>query len=82
MSGDAMDSTWVFVMWTVYEKPKDFPEHFIARRWEVRRSGPTPTPDVIVCDGIDELRWRLEILGLHRLPRHRGDEPQIVETWI
>jgi hypothetical protein len=72
----------VLSMWTVYERPKDYPCGFIARRFEV--AGPTPkaTGQVIKSVDIDPIRMKLRRAGLVCLTRDPNDEPQIVECWL
>ena len=70
-------------MWTVYDNPTDYPGKFVARRFDVDASGPKPSASIIVMDDLDKLRDVLEFeLGLVKLMRNEGDEPQIVETWL
>ena len=70
-------------MWTVYENQNDYPDKFVARRFEVDASGPVPTASVIICDDLDQLRDMLfSELHLTCLARDPNDEPQIVETWL
>ena len=70
------------VMWTVYNRPTDYPEHCVARRWEIGEGEATPTWLVIVAPDLATLRAHLGNMGLYCLPRHESDEPQIVETWL
>lgn len=67
-------------IWTVYERPLDHPQKFVARRWASFLE-PAPTADVILADDLGELRKMLPA-GLVRMPRQPGDDPVIVETWI
>lgn len=69
-------------MWTVYEKPKDYPIGWIARMFEVTGAGPRPTRYVIKSAELEPIRMKLARAGLFRLNREPGDEPQIVETWL
>jgi hypothetical protein len=72
----------VLSMWTLYDRPTDHPEGFIARRFEIRREqGPTATGDTLTGE-LDEIRKVLWGAGLMKLSREDGDEPQIVETWV
>lgn len=72
----------VLTMWTVYEKPKDYPIGWIARMFEITRAGPKPTGSVIKCAELEPIRMKLARAGLMRLMRDESDEPQIVETWL
>jgi hypothetical protein len=64
-------------MWTIYDRPRDYPEGFIARRFEFD----TPTGDTLKGE-LDEIRKVLWQAGLLKLTRNDQDEPQIVETWV
>lgn len=70
-------------MWTVYDHPTDYPDKFVARRFEVDANGPRPTESIIIAPNLDLLR---DILGMEMhltpLPRSAGDDAKIVETWI
>ena len=67
----------VLPMWMIYDRPKDHPDGFIARRFE----SIMPTGDTLAGE-LEELRSTFEAAGLFRLPRSEDDEPQIVETWL
>lgn len=64
-------------IWTIYNRPVDFPDKFVARRWE----GSMPTQDILIADDLEELRRQLPP-GLYRLARHPADDPVVVETWL
>ena len=67
--------------WTVYERPLDYPDGYVARRWVIGSGGAVPTNDMFVADTLDELRALLPP-GLFCLLRQPGDDPKIVEVWI
>ncbi|MCR7874382.1 hypothetical protein ACVXHM_33725 [Pseudomonas aeruginosa] len=67
-------------MWTVYETPLDYPNHFVARRW-LAGSALVATKDVLIADDLAALRGKLP-QGLHCLPAIPGDAPSIIETWV
>ena len=69
-------------VWVVYERPTDYPEHYIARRWSVAGGKDVPTGDTIVCERLDCLRNALERRGLLKFPRFPVDDPVILETWL
>lgn len=72
-------------IWTVYEKPSDYPLSFVARRFVLDR----PTTDLVVAPDLESVRNWLqmhaheygEFCGV-RLERDPLDEPQIVEGWL
>ena len=69
-------------VWTVYERPKDYPIGWVARMFEITRAGPKPTGCVIKCAALQPIQEKLARAGLVKLPRSVEDEPQVVESWI
>jgi hypothetical protein len=65
-------------IWTVYEKPKDFPHCFVARMFE----GDEATDEIMVCSDLEPIRQELAKRGLVCLPRDENDDPVIVESWL
>ncbi|MPM90789.1 hypothetical protein SDC9_137911 [bioreactor metagenome] len=63
-------------MIVVYEKPKDYPQNYIARLWD----GNIPTHYAVIRNSLEDIR--LAIPPMHRISRHPDDDPVIVETWI
>lgn len=78
------NSEGVFMsMWTVYAQPLDFPNHFIARKYEINKDGNYgPTDKVILKNSLAELRDQLEGMGLTPIGRDPNDDAKIVETWL
>ena len=71
-------------VYTIFDKPTDFPDDFVCRRFE---SLGEPEPRVIPCEVVGTGKTLEEVrkcvpAGLHRLDRTPGDDPNIVETWI
>jgi hypothetical protein len=69
-------------MWTVYDHPRDNPQHYVARLFYVGKQGSIATAISFASTNLDELRARLEDLGLIRLHRDPKDDPVIMETWL
>lgn len=65
-------------LWTIYDHPIDFPDKFVARRFE----NSLPTSEIIITPSLDELRDRFEENGLVCVQRHPHDDPKIIEVWI
>lgn len=66
---------------TIYEKPLDFPNAFVARVWD--GAGPRATNTIIMRFSLQECREDIAAAGfMVRFPRVEGDEPHIVETWM
>lgn len=62
----------------VYKNPKDYPDKYIARLWNINNK---PTKFIIVKDTLQAIRKSLPA-HLTRLPPDHRDDPVIVETWI
>jgi hypothetical protein len=70
-------------MWTLYERPKEFPSMYVLREWIVTGPGaPLQLPGVFLARDIEVLRSQMIDKGLTCLPRSVADDPSIVECWI
>jgi len=67
-----------FTMWVLYDHPEDFPDHYIARRYNLT----VPTENYITNVKLESLRIRLESEGYIRISRTIDDDPCVVECWI
>lgn len=77
-----MSSTTVMEMFVIYERPRDYPDGYVMRRWEIGGSvSPRPTDYFITGKTLEEVRRAVPPHCI-RLHRHPNDETQIVETWI
>lgn len=83
MSKSDTTADTVLQLWTIYARPSDYPDRFVARRYDVLRghSEPVRTDVVVTASSLDEVRDMLPP-GLCRMPRSPGDDPVIVETWL
>lgn len=68
-------------MWVVYDRPRDYPNKIVARRWLIDKEA-HPTDEFIEANSIDEIRERFDQVGLVRLERNPQDDACIVETWM
>ena len=70
-------------MFVVYEHPRDFPAHFVLRRWWIdgKLPGGTPTKDFRIADTLQDIR-KLVPLGCACMHRAEEDDYSIVETWL
>jgi len=68
-------------IWTVYDRPLDYPASFVARKSVVGASIVTVTHEMFTADTLDELRALLP-QGLYRVHRFAQDDPNIVEVWL
>jgi hypothetical protein len=70
-------------IWTVYDRPKDFPRGHVARRFEVGVASPEPVATGDFVEGeLSALRDNFRWCGLTCLTRNEGDDPVIVECWL
>lgn len=70
-------------MFTLYERPEDYPEHCVAREWIAvggQLYARTGEPLKAAC--LDVLREHLEQQGYHPIPRAESDALAVVETWL
>ncbi len=68
-------------MVTIYAKPADYPNHYVARVWEAK--GSQPTNIIIKRKTLQEVKEDVKTAGFNvRLLRNRKDDPCIVETWL
>ena len=65
-------------LWTVYERPSDFPKSWVARLWV----GDQPTGSIVIAPALELLRGQMMEMRLTRIPRHAEDDPVIVEVWL
>jgi hypothetical protein len=71
-------------MWTVYERPSDYPENYVARMFEVDGTGPRATDSIIIAKSLEQLREMLEF-EMHLavcIDRSPTDDPVVVEVWL
>ena len=78
-------------LWVLYNSPLDFPGQFVIRGQDVLFTSDPKTngairPHAECIVGPDaasvEAEFKRQHPGKHWLPRHPGDEPQIVGSWV
>jgi hypothetical protein len=73
-------------MWVVTDHPKDFPNHYVARKNVVAHGGNIIKLDgpgnLIIMENLEELRQILASKGLSKMLRDESDDPVIVESWM
>jgi hypothetical protein len=74
----------LIMMWTVYSRPSDYPDGYVARLFVVGKGvkGNGGTPWVIRGATLESVRKAIPSEASERIPRDPQDEPQIVETWL
>jgi hypothetical protein len=68
-------------IWTIFDHPIDYPDHYVARLFIVGNGNHKATASVILCNDLDELRGKLPP-NLIRLPRDNNDDRNIIESWL
>lgn len=71
-----------FSVWTVYDKPSDYPDQYVARRFDVSKGKVIITNEIITSLFLEKVREAMRARGLYRMDRNPNDEPQIVECWL
>lgn len=69
-------------VWAVYDHPIDYPDFFIARKFDVLPGGGRATNETHSSTSIDSIRKVLTSKGLYKHPRHCSDDPKILEVWV
>jgi len=69
-------------MFVVYERPLDFPDSFVVRRWTVVSGAVTADPlPIAIGLSLDEVRSALPA-HLECVGRAQHDDPVIREVWL
>lgn len=68
-------------MFTIYDHPKDYPNHFVVRKWIIHGPEPEPGSVLSLSETLDAARNSIPA-GLVCLSRNVEDDPVIVETWV
>jgi hypothetical protein len=70
------------VNWVIYERPSDYPDKFVVRRWELRGTEEiVPDQECRLADSLEEARGLIPD-GLYCVGRFAQDDPCIVECWL
>jgi hypothetical protein len=69
-------------MFVVYERPRDYPDKFVLRRWSIGPGSAEGDADWFVLgETLDDVRAAVPQHCI-RVGRSPHDEPQIVESWV
>lgn len=63
--------------WAVFNRPLDFPQNVVARKFD----NDIPTEECYVCDSVDEAVSKLPP-GLTFIPPMPGDHKSVVGVWL
>lgn len=68
-------------MFAIYERPLDYPSHFVVRRWFAGRE--ITIPDVVprIAENLEVARSLIPP-GFERIPHRLEDDAFLIETWI
>ena len=74
----------MLTMFTVYQRPKDYPDEFVVREYEIRQEQVVASRLVVRAPTLDAARRALRRRrpDLVCIPRALADDPVIVESWI
>jgi len=65
-------------IWTIYEKPKDYPTSYVARQFNYDK----PTEQLIVSEKLEPIRNTMIGMNLTCIDRAQYDDPCIIEVWL
>lgn len=68
-------------IWTIYDKPSDWPAGYVTRCFRVWPGGGTEPGEAFFCLTLEDARGCVPP-NLCCLGRQENDDPVIVETWI
>lgn len=71
-------------IWTIYLKPRDYPDKLVAREWLVREGVPIATENTVLVpsdryDLMEEIMMQMRLTKMEPMP---GDDPVILECWL
>lgn len=69
-------------LFTIYDHPKDYPDHFVVRGFTIAGGVPIPDKEPLLFKYLEVARQLMLGAGKHRLPPNPEDDPVIVESWI
>ena len=80
---DGIDPQDALTMWTIHDRPNDFPDFWVVKRCFIVRGYTDPVMDVVPRLAVSLAEARSFVpWGLFCQPRQEGDDPFIVETWF
>ena len=85
---DLLPRDGVFSVYVIYDHPRDHPEWWVVRPWDVIGGDSAPRiaknglPVAGLFRELEAARAYCEQFGLTCLPPQPGDDPVIVETWL
>lgn len=75
------DSQSTLKMFVIYRKPKDYPDNYVVRLWEIEPLKVTPKELIGIKKTLEEARILIP-KGCKNIGRLEQDDPYIEEVWI
>lgn len=75
-------STDSLLVWTLFNRPRDFPLHCVLRFWKVYPGVMEPHPIACLYDFNIQAIDDLEKMGLICIGRELEDDPNIIGSWV
>jgi hypothetical protein len=69
------------VMYVIYDRPKDYPNLFVLRRWQIEGGVEKPLNIMATGPTVAEVRKSVPA-GSIRMPVYDNDDPVILEVWL
>jgi hypothetical protein len=69
-------------MWAIYDRPVDFPDSYVVRRWRLIGFTPSPDPKAATFEDLEVARAWLRGRGLVCFARDLVDDASVIETWM
>jgi hypothetical protein len=69
-------------IWTIYDRPTDYPDSYVVRPWILSSGSEHPIPGAAVAAPDLDAARDLVPAGSFRMERNPDDDPCIVETWF
>jgi hypothetical protein len=69
-------------LWTVNDRPSDYPSNYVARLSTIGADGAQMTQHLLVSSDLNAIRAQMMAWGLHCMTRRPDDDPVIVEVWL
>jgi hypothetical protein len=68
-------------VYTIYDHPSDYPNHFVVRKWLIRGDKPIPTDWIRASKSLKVVRKYIPFDRV-RIERSIEDNRYILESWI
>lgn len=72
------------VMYTIYLRPRDWPDHVVVRAWETRSGGPVATDDARLFNTVEEAHSYIHTVHPDAVCLQSAGvdlDPHIYEVW-